>query len=133
MLSFVRAPGWSGSCVLILRHFILRHFILRRTKAQVADELPARTEVTLEIEPTAAARAYYEALRRRALESVEGGDPRSMRFRILAEITRLRQAAVDPRLLNEREAPAGAKIDALVEHVLALREEATGCWCSRSS
>jgi SNF2 family DNA or RNA helicase len=102
---------------------LLRHFILRRTKAQVLDELPPRTEVTLEIEPTAKARAYYEALRRRALESVEGGDPRSKRFRILAEITRLRQAAVDPRLLDERGAPAGAKIDALVEHVLALREE----------
>lgn len=63
---------------------LLRHFILRRTKAQVLDELPPRTEVTLEIEQTTAARAYYEALRR---------------------------------------APAGAKIDALVEHVLALRDE----------
>jgi superfamily II DNA or RNA helicase len=102
---------------------LLRHFILRRTKTQVAEELPARTEVTLEIEPTAAARAYYEAQRRRVLESVEGGDPRTKRFRILAAITRLRQAAVDPRLLDEYRAPAGAKIDALVEHVLALREE----------
>ncbi len=102
---------------------LLKHFILRRTKAQVLDELPPRTEVTLEIEPTAKARAYYEALRRRALESVEGGDRRTKRLRILAEITRLRQAAVDPRLLDEDGAPAGAKIDALIEQVLALREE----------
>lgn len=101
---------------------LLKHFILRRTKAQVLDELPPRTEVTLEIEPTAKASAYYEALRRRALESVEGGDQRTQRVRILAELTRLRQAAVDPRLLDE-DGPAGAKVDALTQQLLSLREE----------
>jgi superfamily II DNA or RNA helicase len=102
---------------------LLRHFILRRTKNQVLDELPARTEITLRVQPSAEERAYYEALRRRAVEAVAKGDPRKKRFRILAEITRLRQAAVDPRLLDLSAAPSGAKLDALVEQLLALRDE----------
>ncbi|MFO7561748.1 MAG: DEAD/DEAH box helicase [Enhygromyxa sp.] len=102
---------------------VLRHFLLRRSKSQVLDELPARTEITLRVDPRPEERSYYEALRRRAREAVEKGDPRKKRFRILAEITRLRQAAVDPRLLDSAAAPAGAKIDALVEQILALREE----------
>jgi superfamily II DNA or RNA helicase len=101
---------------------VLRHFILRRTKAGVLDELPPRTEVTLLIPAPPDARDYYEALRRRALAAVEDGDARSKRVRVLAELTRLRQAAVDPRLLDD-QAPAGAKIDALVEQVAALREQ----------
>ncbi len=102
---------------------LLRPFILRRTKGQVLAELPPRTEVTLRIQPTPAERAYYEALRRRAVDLVEHGDRAKKRFRILAQITRLRQAAVDPRLLDEAAAPSGAKIDALVEHVIALRAQ----------
>jgi SNF2 family DNA or RNA helicase len=102
---------------------IVRHFILRRTKSQVLDELPPRTEITVLVDPHPNEQAYYEALRQRAVEKLAGGDPRKKRFRVLAEITRLRQAAVDPRLLDEHAAPAGAKLDAALEHVLALREE----------
>ncbi|HVH97692.1 MAG TPA: DEAD/DEAH box helicase [Enhygromyxa sp.] len=101
---------------------LLRPFLLRRTKSQVLDELPERTEITLRIQPRADERAFYEALRRRAVEALKK-DPRKKRFRILAEITRLRQAAVDPRLIDEHAAPAGAKLDAIVEQLLALREE----------
>ncbi len=102
---------------------IVRPFILRRTKSQVLDELPPRTEITMVIPPNPAEQAYYEALRRRAVEKLEAGDPRKKRFRVLAEITRLRQAAIVPRLLDAEAAPAGAKLDAALEHVLALREE----------
>ena len=102
---------------------LLEHFILRRTKGQVLAELPPRTDISVCVPQAPAARAYYEALRQRAVDTVENGDKRKKRFRILAEITRLRQAAVDPRLLDAHTAPAGAKIDALIELVLALREE----------
>ncbi len=102
---------------------LLRPFLLRRTKAQVLDELPARTEVTIRVTPTDAERAFYEAVRRRALEQLaspnrEGGG----RLQVLAEITRLRQAAVDPRVLDPK-GPPGAKIDTLLERLLALRAE----------
>ncbi|MCA9698862.1 MAG: DEAD/DEAH box helicase, partial [Myxococcales bacterium] len=101
---------------------LLRPFILRRTKAQVLDELPARTEITLHVTPSADERAYYEALRRRSVDIIEA-DPKKKRFRILAEIAKLRQAAVDPRLLDADAAPGGSKIAALLEQIQALRDE----------
>jgi len=101
---------------------LLRPFILRRLKAQVLDELPPRTEVTLCIAPYPEQLAFYEAVRRQAVERTEAMDPQKARFQVLAEITRLRQAAIDPRVL-EPAGPKGAKIDALIERVQELRAE----------
>jgi SNF2 family DNA or RNA helicase len=104
----------------------LRPFLLRRTKADVLRELPARSETTLLVAPTVKERAYYEALRRRAEKRLEaqreepGG---CTRVDVLAEIMRLRQAAVDPRLLGDDHAPQGAKLGLLAERVLALHAE----------
>jgi superfamily II DNA or RNA helicase len=105
---------------------VLRPFILRRTRGQVLDELPDRTDVVIEVEPRADEAAWYEAMRRRALKAIaksskdKGG---KARLRLLAEITRLRQAAVDPRLVDDEKAPSGAKIEAVVQRVEALRAE----------
>jgi SNF2 family DNA or RNA helicase len=41
---------------------LIQPFILRRTKTQVLDELPARTEVTLQVELSAQEMAFYEAI-----------------------------------------------------------------------
>ena len=43
-------------------------FMLRRTKNQVLDELPARTDVLLHVELSTEETALYEALRIKALE-----------------------------------------------------------------
>ena len=103
---------------------LLRPFILRRTKAQVLDELPERTEITLMVEPTEPERAFYEALRRNALEAFSAKGPKSQkRMRVFAEIMRLRRAAVDPRLVDPELGPPGAKLDALLERLEALKEE----------
>ncbi|NOY94445.1 MAG: DEAD/DEAH box helicase [Deltaproteobacteria bacterium] len=103
---------------------LLRPFILRRTKAQVLDELPARTEITLRVQPTVAERAFYEALRRNALEAFQAkGAKNQKRMRVFAEIMRLRRAAVDPRLVDPELGPPGAKLDALLERLEALKEE----------
>jgi SNF2 family DNA or RNA helicase len=73
--------------------------------------------------------AFYEAVRRRAVEKMEaanragGARAGQARIEMLAEITRLRRAAIDPRLVGGEEAPAGAKIDALGELVSGLRAE----------
>jgi len=103
---------------------MLRPFILRRTKAQVLDELPDRTEITLRVQPTPAERAFYEALRRNAVEAFSAkGAKNQKRMRVFAEIMRLRRAAVDPRLVDPELGPPGAKLDALVERLVALKEE----------
>ncbi len=104
----------------------LRPFLLRRTKAEVLDELPERSETTLLVTPTPDERAYYEALRRKVEERLEKQRETpngAARVEILAEIMRLRQVAVDPRLLDAKHGPAGAKLDVLAERVRALRDE----------
>ncbi|HNH49546.1 MAG TPA: SNF2-related protein, partial [Myxococcota bacterium] len=87
---------------------MVRPFILRRTKASVLTELPSRTEVNLQVELGPEEAALYEALRRQALASLtqsRSEDP-TWRLRVLAEITRLRQAACNARLVTtEGEAP----------------------------
>ncbi len=91
-------------------------FILRRTKAQVLKELPPRTELTLTITPDAAEAAHYEALRRRAMAAAQkaANEDRAgqARLYILAEITRLRRAACDPRLVSPGAGISGAKVAA---------------------
>lgn len=80
---------------------LIRPFILRRIKAEVLDELPPRTEVNLRVELHQEERSFYEALRRQALENIEGDRVRSDRqIRILTEIMRLRRACCNPRLVD---------------------------------
>ena len=102
---------------------ILRPYLLRRTKAAVLSELPPRTEMTLDVEPQPAERAFYEALRRQALDSLAGGDgPRGQkRIRILAEITRLRRAACNPALIDPDIGIDSAKLAALLDLTDDLR------------
>jgi superfamily II DNA or RNA helicase len=101
---------------------LLRPFILRRVKAQVLDELPPRTEIMLRVAPYPEQAAFYEAVRRQAIERTAGLSAPKARFQVLAEITRLRQAAIDPRVLDP-DGPKGAKLDVLVERLHELRAE----------
>ncbi len=94
-------------------------FILRRTKAEVLDDLPPRTELTLLVQGDATEQAHYEALRRQALieaqEALSGGNPGQAHLNILAQLTRLRRAACDPRLVTPDLAQPGAKVQAFGE------------------
>ncbi|MFZ2988861.1 DEAD/DEAH box helicase, partial [Ideonella sp.] len=98
---------------------LIAPFILRRTKAQVLDDLPPRTELVLKVEPDAAEQAHYEALRRETLISAEqslSGDGRGQaHLNILAGLTRLRRAACDPRLVSPQLSLVGAKVQAFGE------------------
>jgi superfamily II DNA or RNA helicase len=101
---------------------LVRPFLLRRTKAAVLAELPPRTEQTILIERDEEERAFYEALRRRALERLEESGGERTRIHILAEITKLRQACCHPALAVPEAAVPAAKLDALLELVAELRE-----------
>ncbi|GAB4267517.1 MAG: hypothetical protein Kow0092_20880 [Deferrisomatales bacterium] len=103
---------------------LLSPFVLRRTKAQVLDELPPRTEICLRVELGQKERAFYEALRLRALERIGGeeGPPGQQRMTVLAEIMRLRRACCHPRLVTPGIAMDGAKLEALAEILEELRD-----------
>jgi SNF2 family DNA or RNA helicase len=80
---------------------LIRPFILRRIKSQVLEELPSRTEVTLDVEMSEQEKHFYEALRQNALELLESArDKKGRHLQILTEIMRLRQACCNPQLID---------------------------------
>ncbi|MCG5051529.1 MAG: DEAD/DEAH box helicase [Myxococcales bacterium] len=107
---------------------LIAPFILRRRKSEVLTELPPRTEIVLEVEPSAAESAFTEALRRRALTKLARlGPARDQAMNILAEITRLRRAACHPRLVTPNADIESAKLDTLMDLVAELRDNQHRC------
>lgn len=114
-----------SSAALQALRALIRPFILRRTKSAVLAELPVRTEVTLEIDLPEAERAFYEAMRQRALEALAqlrdgGAQGGQSRIHLLAEITRLRRACCNPALIDPATELSGAKLDAFLDLVADL-------------
>ncbi|TDM06116.1 MAG: DNA helicase [Ideonella sp. MAG2] len=108
---------------------IIAPFLLRRTKAQVLQDLPPRTEIVHLVQPSEAERALQEALRRQAREEVEKAarDKKGPQIRMLAELMKLRRAACDPRLVVPEMGLSGAKIDEferLVQELVAGQHKA---------
>ncbi len=98
---------------------LIRPFLLRRTKAAVLSELPPRTEQTMQIEMSDAERAFYEALRQKALENIAAMDaPKGKRkLQILAEITKLRRACCNPSLIDPGAGVSSGKLTAFLQLV----------------
>ena len=103
---------------------LIRPFILRRTKNQVLEELPPRTEIIHQVELSSEEMAFYEALRQQALEKLAtgSGNEGDRRFQILAELMRLRRACCNPRLVMPEIGLTGAKLAAFMEIVEELLE-----------
>mgnify|MGYP001497823926 CR=1 FL=1 len=105
----------------------LRPVLLRRTKSQVLQDLPAKSEQTLWCELEAPQRKRYDALRRHYREellsgaaAVEGPE----RFVVLEALLRLRQAACHEGLLDKRRhAAPSAKFDELLPRLEDLAAE----------
>ena len=99
---------------------ILSPFLLRRTKEDVLNELPEKTEITLRVDLSNEEKALYDNLRQQAIANLEEGSGSVLQT--LAEITRLRQAACHPRLVNEKLTIPSSKTQAFLELVASLRE-----------
>ena len=106
-------------------------FLLRRTKQEVAPELPAKTEITETIELGEAQRAIYEGIRlamhARVRTAIAKRGLAGSGIIILDALLKLRQACCDPRLLKlaaAKAAKAGsAKLDRLFEMLPQMLEE----------
>ncbi len=97
-------------------------FVLRRTKAQVAAELPAKTEMVLYCEMGAEQRRVYEACKQEYRAKLMGlleEAPGKSSLHILQGLTKLRQICDAPALLREPEyyGSASAKLEALLEEI----------------
>ncbi len=108
----------------------LQPFILRRTKNQVASELPQKTEITRSIELVGFQRDLYETIRmtteRSVREAIAKQGLGKSQWVFLEALLKLRQVCCDPRLLaNEEEhaKQASAKLDTCLELLDNLIDE----------
>ena len=105
----------------------VRPFLLRRTKSQVARDLPDRVEEDLYCELEGEQRALYRAelktAQRHLLKLKTQSALNKDRFHLLTSLLRLRQICCHPRLLKPDATQDGAKMDALLETLEPLMEE----------
>jgi len=95
----------------------VRPLIRRRTKEQVAADLPAKQEQVLEVDLHPQHRRVYQTRLQRERQKVLGliGDMNAHRFTIFRSLTVLRQLSLHAGLVDEAHtALASAKIDALI-------------------
>ena len=135
-------PGALGSRAQFLRRFNgkedplarrrlaarVRPFLLRRTKSQVARELPERIEEDLLCEMEGEQKALYLAELKRARQIVLGLKTHQQlnaeRFNILTSLLRLRQICCHPALVSKKLRQAeSAKLSALEDLLEPLMEE----------
>ncbi len=105
----------------------VRPFVLRRTKTQVAKDLPDRIEEDLFCELEGEQKTLYRAELKRAQAMLMGVTTQKElaknRFHVLTSLLRLRQICCDPRLVRPESKAVGAKVEALVDQLEPLMEE----------
>lgn len=83
---------------------LVRPFILRRTKEQVAKDLPEKVELTVFCEMTEEQKSLYETTksnyRNEILENIEKNGFNKSKIHILSGLTKLRQIAIHPKLID---------------------------------
>lgn len=97
-------------------------FILRRTKKQVATELPEKTEMILYCEMSVEQRAIYNKYEREFREFISSKDEEEIgksSMHVLRGLTRLRQICNSPVLLQDEKLgeDASSKIEMLIEQI----------------
>ena len=105
----------------------VRPFILRRTKKQVAPELPDRVEQTVVVEMDADQRKGYDQLRdyyrQTLLATVDAAGIGKSQIVILEALLRLRQAACHPGLIDKAKVnEPSAKLDELLARLATAAE-----------
>jgi SNF2 family DNA or RNA helicase len=105
-------------------------FLLRRSKQDVAKELPAKTEIVRSVELGSAQRDLYESLRLAMHSKIQEEIGRKGMARshiiILDALLKLRQVCCDPRLVkldSARRVKNSAKLELLMEMLPELIEE----------
>ena len=106
---------------------LVHPFILRRTKDQVAQDLPPRTERILYTEMEPAQRKLYEKTRdyyrAQIMGVIEKEGVQDARMKILEGLLRLRQISNHPRLVEPDTKAVSGKFETLLETLDTLRSE----------
>jgi len=99
-------------------HRLLRPFLLRRNKVDVLHELPIRTDIRHEVSFSKDERAFYEAIRRQAVQELEQDESGSNRMQILAQLMRLRRACCHPTLVDPAADDSPSAKQSALEEIL---------------
>jgi superfamily II DNA or RNA helicase len=121
-----RSDAGEESRAIIAR--MLRPLILRRTKQQVARELPEKTEQTIVCELKTPQRKLYNELREyyraNLLKQIDRQGIAKSKIQVLEALLRLRQAACHPGLIDpKRTKDASAKVDLLLDRIAEVVAE----------
>lgn len=103
---------------------LIQPFLLRRTKNQVLEELPSRTEILLHVDLSKEEMAFYEALRRDAIAKLAESDATAgaKHLQVLAEIMRLRRACCNTLLVKPDISLPSSKLQLFSEVLEELLE-----------
>jgi len=106
---------------------IISPFLLRRTKYQVAKELPEKTEQTIYCEMTEEQKSFYEKekskVRNSLIENLEEEAGEKPTMRILEGLSVLRQTANHPVLVSQEYKGDSGKFEELLEYVQSIISE----------
>lgn len=96
---------------------IIKPFVLRRTKDQVATELPEKTEQTLFCEMTEEQASYYENTKSEYRNALLDNalTRKGNQILLLQGLTKLRQIANHPKMIGNQEMLSSGKFDAVNE------------------
>ncbi|MCA9566498.1 MAG: DEAD/DEAH box helicase [Myxococcales bacterium] len=95
-------------------------FVLRRTKGEVARDLPSRTELVRSVTLSPAERALYERTRLECVARIEGGLTQGA-LGVATELLKLRKLACHPRLYDDGSPLQSSKLKAVVRTLEDLR------------
>ena len=108
----------------------VRPFLLRRTKAEVATDLPPKTEIVESIALGQQQRDLYDGIRlsmhKKLRDLIAAKGLKRSRIELLDALLKLRQACCDPRLVKTTNIPAktgSAKLERLMEMLPSLIED----------
>src|SRR5690606_1082273 len=106
---------------------VIHPFILRRTKDQVASELPEKTEIVLRMDMLPDQQAIYDRFRLRYKDRLEKefatGAVDRIKFSALEGLMKLRQICNSPCLIKEEDFPTSSvKIEKLLETLSSIAE-----------
>ncbi|MFY0650514.1 MAG: DEAD/DEAH box helicase family protein [Cyclobacteriaceae bacterium] len=96
-------------------HTIIKPFLLRRHKSQVATDLPEKIETVRYCTMTADQENEYEEVksgyRNEIMNKIESGDMNNSRFLIIQGLTKLRQIANHPKMIDQSYEGESGKLE----------------------
>jgi SNF2 family DNA or RNA helicase len=121
---FLKNGGTDNTHLHKMLNRYIAPFVLRRNKSDVLEDLPEKTEISIQVPLSDEESALYETMRQEAVNQLEqaGDSGGAKHLQILAQITKLRQLSCHPQLLVPESNLPSSKLETLEKLVEELIE-----------